>query len=81
MRNLKQLINYIDDLERQRDLAYKRFGSLESQAIILDEITHEIKTNNISRITSQEIIRLQNSIKINSSIKDILKIYKNVLKG
>lgn len=76
MKSLKQQLEMLADLEQQREIACHRFYSLKNQAIILDQITEELRVHptlyNREEITSF----LTSKVKMSHNVELLIKLYR-----
>ncbi len=79
MKSLKQQLEMLADLEQQREIACHRFYSLKNQAIVLDQITEELRIHptlyNREEITSY----LTSKVKMSHNVELLVKLYRWVV--
>lgn len=79
MKSLKQQLKILVDLEQQREIACHRFYSRKNQAIVLDQITEELRIHptlyNKEEITSY----LTSKVKMSHNVELLVKLYRWVL--
>ncbi len=76
MKSLSQQLEILSDFEQQREIACHRFYSRENQAIVLDQITEELRINPTLYCREEITSHLTSKVKISHNVELLIKLYR-----
>jgi hypothetical protein len=79
LRTLRKQIEILRDLDRQIERELHRYYGHQQRALLLREISSELKTCSFLQGKNDELIHLRNIVKSGGDFRQLLCIYKNLL--